>query len=64
MKQPFLKKIIPFLLISASLSACAVERRVERPRGCRHGVWVERHHGRAGYWRCEEARHRDVIIVK
>jgi hypothetical protein len=58
-----LRNLIALLLVIAPLTGCIVERRVERPRGCRHGVYVEGHHGRAGHWRCHEDR-RHVIIVR
>jgi hypothetical protein len=56
------KHIIALFLLSAVLSSCAVERRVERPTGCRHGVWVEHRHGRRGHWECER-EHRDHVII-
>jgi hypothetical protein len=46
------------LLTIASLPGCLVrERRMERPRDCRHGEYIERHreHERwiDGRWRCD-----------
>jgi hypothetical protein len=61
MKPHSLRNLIALVLITAPLTGCLVERRVERPRGCRHGVYVERHHGREGHWRCDDEH---VIIVR
>jgi hypothetical protein len=60
MKANVLKHLILLCLTAATFTGCVVERRVERPRGCRHAVWVgSRHHG---HWECSRPRH--AIIVR
>jgi len=63
MKSIALKRLIFGLLAAATLSSCIVrQERVERPRGCRHAVWVgSRHHG---HWECERPRRHAAIIVR
>jgi hypothetical protein len=56
-----LTKLASTCVIAAALSGCVVEHRVERPRGCRHAVWVDRPHG--GYWRCEHPHRRPARVI-
>ena len=62
MKLLHLRTILALAVVAATSGSCVVEHRVERPRGCRHGEYIETRHG--GYWRCEAPPHHahEVII--
>lgn len=61
--QSRLPKLLVALFVAAStLSGCVVHEysHAERPRRCRHAVWVgSRHHG---HWECERGHH--VVVIR
>jgi hypothetical protein len=64
MKLLHLKTLLALAVVTATGVGCVVERRVERPRGCRHGEYIETRHG--GYWRCEapHRHHAHEVIIR